>query len=236
MPRTRLRRRWSGVVVAAGAALLLAGCTLPMPSPTSTTPVDGVQPVGDPVSVASGLKSPWSIVPLADGTVLIGERDSGDVVHVAADGTKKVIGTVPGVVHTGEGGLLGLLYAAQNDGTWLYAYLTTASDNRVERIPLSDDFALGTPEVLLSGLAKAPNHDGGRLAFGPDQDLYITVGDAGVTTRAQDLKSLNGKILRMTRQGAVPTDNPFPGSYVYSYGHRNPQGLAWDDERQHVGV
>jgi glucose/arabinose dehydrogenase len=85
---------------------------------------------------------------------------------------------------------------------------------------------------VLDGIAKAGNHNGGRIAFGPDGMLYATVGDAGRPDAAQDADALNGKILRMTPTGGVPDDNPFPGSLVYSLGHRNPQGLAWDDDGQ----
>src|SRR5690606_17949774 len=131
-----------------------------------------------------------------------------------------------------EGGLLGLALLDHGAGRWLYAYLTTASDNRIVRMPLGDDLALGEPEEVLTGLAAAANHDGGRIAFGPDGMLYATVGDAAVPDRAQDPSSLNGKILRMTPAGGVPDDNPFPGSLVYSLGHRNPQGLAWDADGQ----
>jgi glucose/arabinose dehydrogenase len=92
--------------------------------------------------------------------------------------------------------------------------------------------SLGPPHVILQGLAVANHHDGGRIAFGPDGMLYATVGDAGVTSRSQDLTSLNGKILRMTPIGGVPADNPVPGSLIWSYGHRNPQGLAWDSSGQ----
>ena len=93
-----------------------------------------------------------------------------------------------------------------------------------------EHFSLGPQEDILNGLAKAGNHDGGRIAFGPDKHLYATVGDAGQGSRAQDKKSLNGKILRMNPDGSVPGDNPFPGSLVYTWGHRNPQGIAWDSE------
>jgi glucose/arabinose dehydrogenase len=223
----------TGIAALAAAALvgaLLAGCTTttvrdpaasapPRPLPTSTD--------GRPVDVVTGLRSPWSILQLGGGRILVSERDSGRIVRVDR-GEPQPIGTVPGVVHTGEGGLLGLAY---RDG-WLYAYTTTASDNRVIRMRLDDptdgDLSPGTPQVLLDGLDRAANHDGGRIAFGPDGMLYVTVGDASDTGNAQDLRSLNGKILRMTPDGDVPDDNPFPGSYVYSYGHRNPQGLAWD--------
>ena len=212
-------------------AALLAGCTVGISPPA---PPDQVQPVGDPVVVASGLVSPWSVVPLPGSPpeALVSERDTGVVQHLGIDGRLTPIGTVPGVVHEGEGGLLGLALLDHGAGRWLYAYLTTASDNRIVRMPLGDDLALGAPEEMLTGLAKAGNHNGGRIAFGPDGMLYATVGDASVPERAQDLASLNGKILRMTPAGDVPEDNPFPGSLVYSLGHRNPQGLAWDDTGQ----
>ena len=94
----------------------------------------------------------------------------------------------------------------------------------------SGEFALGPAETILDGLASANYHNGGRIAFGPDGMLYVTVGDAGSRDRAQDLDSTSGKILRMTPDGDVPLDNPFPNSFVYSYGHRNSQGIAWTED------
>jgi glucose/arabinose dehydrogenase len=225
------------------AVALLSGCVAPPPPGATSggglaTPPEGsagpVQPAGDPVVIASGLTSPWSVVllPEAPGEALVSERDTGVVQHLSADGSLAPIGTVPGVVHQGEGGLLGLALLDEAGSRWLYAYLTTASDNRIVRMPLGDDLALGAPNDVLTGLAKAGNHDGGRIAFGPDGMLYATVGDAAVPDRAQDPSSLGGKILRMTPEGAVPADNPFAGSLVYSLGHRNPQGLAWDGAGQ----
>jgi glucose/arabinose dehydrogenase len=117
---------------------------------------------------------------------------------------------------------------------WIYAYFTAADDNRIVRMPLMGDagsHGLGEPELILSGIPKAANHDGGRLAFGPDGLLYATAGDAGNGGNAQNRDSLGGKILRMTPTGAVPAGNPF-GTVVYSYGHRNPQGIAWDSHGQ----
>ena len=217
--------RRGALVAAIAATLLLAGCTGAPPAPPPPGPTgSGSANTSD---IATGLESPWSILRLDDGTILVSQRDDGRIVRVDG-GEPEPIGTVPGVVHQGEGGLLGIAF---RDG-WLYAYETTASDNRVVRMRLSDRLALGDPVVLLKGLHKASNHNGGRIAFGPDGLLYVTVGDAGTTSDAQDLRSLNGKILRMTPDGAVPDDNPFPGSYVYSYGHRNPQGLAWDASGQ----
>jgi glucose/arabinose dehydrogenase len=148
----------------------------------------------------------------------------------------RTVGTVPGVVHAGEGGLLGLAAPQAKSHTaadprFVYAYLTTKADNRVVRMPLTGSTGhhrLGTPQPILTGIPKAEFHDGGRLAFGPDGMLYVTVGDAGASDNAQSVHSLSGKILRLTPTGGIPADNPFPGSPVYSLGHRNPQGIAWD--------
>ena len=171
-------------------------------------------------------------------STLISERDSGTVVERLPSGRLRDVGVVPAVVHAGEGGLLGLAVLpgdSAGSDRWLYAYLTTATDNRIVRMPLagaSGSYRLGASAPILTGLAKAGNHDGGRIAFGPDGMLYATVGDAGQPSRAQDPRSLSGKILRMTATGAVPRDNPMAGSLVYSLGHRNPQGIAWDASGQ----
>ncbi len=233
-------------MVAGAIALLLVGCTPPTsesPSPRapSVSPGPsgsrgpGVSPAGTPTVLATGLSAPWSIVRLSSGSALISERDSGRVLEYTADGTVRTVGTVAGVDHGGEGGLLGLA-ALTIDGTFnLYAYYTSATDNRIVRMPLlgaAGAYALGDQQPILTGLAKAGNHNGGRIAIGPDGLLYATVGDAGQPGRAQDENSLNGKILRMNLDGSVPGDNPFPGSLVYSMGHRNPQGLAWDASGQ----
>ncbi|HAM27328.1 MAG TPA: glucose dehydrogenase, partial [Microbacteriaceae bacterium] len=219
--------------------LALTACTSPAPTPLPPAPTTSsgatagpVQPVGNPRIIASGLAAPWSILRLGDGdSTLISERDTGTIRELTPSGTLRDAGVVAGVVHEGEGGLLGLEVLRTSVQTWLYAYLTTASDNRIERMPLTGSpgsYALGSPQTILDGLAKAANHDGGRIKFGPDSMLYATVGDAGQPSRAQDSASLNGKILRMTATGGVPSDNPTRGSLVYSMGHRNPEGLAWD--------
>ncbi|MEO7147515.1 MAG: PQQ-dependent sugar dehydrogenase [Terrimesophilobacter sp.] len=226
------------------ASVVLAGCSVaPTPTPSgrpplpsaTTLPVDGpVAPVGNPTVLVTGLTSPWSVVHLSSGSSLISERDTGKVLEYTSSGTVREVGVVTDVGHGGEGGLLGLAVAGDS-GTALFAYLTTESDNRIVRMLLigaPGKYTIGPEEPILTGLAKAGNHNGGRIAFGPDGMLYATVGDAGQPSRAQDLKSLNGKILRMKPDGSVPTDNPFPGSLVYSLGHRNPQGLTWDDNGQ----
>ncbi len=124
----------------------------------------------------------------------------------------------------GEGGLLGLAVSPRYSRDRLvYAYYTSSEDNRIVRFRLK-----GPERVVLGGLAASGIHNGGRIAFGPDGKLYAGVGDAGDTDLAQDRGSLNGKILRMNPNGSVPSDNPIGGSLVWSLGHRNVQGLAWD--------
>jgi glucose/arabinose dehydrogenase len=206
------------------------------PEPTPQPAVDPatlgpVTPTGETAVIATGLDLPWSMVRLDSGSTLVSERDTALVKEVGPDLAVREVGRVTNVVPGGEGGLLGLAVLTDDLTTWLYAYTTTASDNRVVRMPLSGEpggYALGASEVVFSGIPKAGNHNGGRIKFGPDGMLYITAGDAGVPERAQNVGELGGKILRVTPQGAVPEDNPFPGNPVYSFGHRNPQGLDWD--------
>jgi glucose/arabinose dehydrogenase len=223
-------------LVALLATLALAGCGVanpptPPPSPTAALPSGPVQPAGNPFDVATELAVPWSILRISESETLISQRDDARILSVASDGSTAEVGVVPGVVPDGEGGLLGLASLEADGETWLYAYITAADDNRIVRMPY-DDGTLGEPEIVLAGIAKAGNHNGGRIAFGPDGMLYATTGDAGQPDRSQDPASLNGKILRMTPEGDVPDDNPTERSLVYSIGHRNPQGIAWDDAGQ----
>jgi glucose/arabinose dehydrogenase len=176
--------------------------------------------------VATGLSVPWGLTFLPDGSALTGERTSGRIVRLRPGAAPETVTTITGVRPAGEAGLLGLAVspAFAQDG-YVYAFFTAERDNRIIR------FALDTPDtrqVILSGLAKASIHDGGRIQFGPDGMLYAGVGDAADTANAQNPQSYNGKILRMRPDGGVPADNPFPGSLVYTLGHRNVQGLAWD--------
>ncbi|KOG32560.1 MULTISPECIES: PQQ-dependent sugar dehydrogenase [Streptomyces] len=180
-------------------------------------------------TLAEGLKSPWGVAALPGGDLLVSSRDERTITRVnGRTGAKTVLGEVPGVVPGGEGGLLGL---AVRDG-WVYAYLTAASDNRIVRMRYggADGDRLGAPEPVLTGIPKGFVHDGGRIAFGPDGMLYAGTGETGRTGLSQDRSSLGGKILRMTPEGGPAPGNPFPGSVVYSYGHRNVQGIAWDAE------
>ncbi|WP_309617207.1 PQQ-dependent sugar dehydrogenase [Salinibacterium sp.] len=224
-------------VAAFAVAALLAGCAAE-PGGQLTVVSRGtatvVTPVGDPTVIATGLDAPWSMVRLESGSTLISERDSRLVKELTADGTVRVVGSVDGAAPGGEGGLLGI-EAAPGDSPGLFVYLTTANDNRIVRFDLvgeAGSYALGESRDILTGLRKAGNHNGGRIALGPDGMLYATVGDANDRGTSQDPASLNGKILRMNMDGSVPDDNPFDGSLVYSLGHRNPQGIAWDGDGQ----
>jgi glucose/arabinose dehydrogenase len=174
--------------------------------------------------VVTGLDAPWSVAFVGD-TALVSERDSGRVLEVLDGGSTREVATID-AEHGGEGGLLGLAVA----GGQLFAYSTGPDGNRIQRFPLTGgagSFGLGSPTTVIDGLPSAGIHNGGRLAFGPDGMLYASAGDAGQADRAQDLDYLGGKILRMTPDGGVPADNPFPGSPVWTLGHRNVQGLAW---------
>ncbi|AEH08638.1 PQQ-dependent sugar dehydrogenase [Candidatus Protofrankia datiscae] len=218
------------------AGIVLAGC-----GSTDTSQADdlAVTSTGSgqngsqrPETVASGLRAPWGLAFLPDRSALVAERDSGRIVHVPANGGAPTeIMRIPDVATgSGEGGLLGLAVSPGYVTDHLvYAYYTTATDNRIVRFPLPlGDTPPAAVEPILTGIAKATVHNGGRIAFGPDGMLYAGTGDASERSRAQDASSLNGKILRMRPDGSAPADNPDPRSLVYSLGHRNVQGLAWD--------
>ncbi|WP_329311927.1 PQQ-dependent sugar dehydrogenase [Streptomyces sp. NBC_01262] len=187
-------------------------------------------------TVATGLDTPWGVALLPEGDLLVASRDTGGITRVASKtGRKTVVGTVPGVSSGGEGGLLGLTLSPDFATDHLvYAYFTTESDNRVVRMLYDADRPtgeqLGAPDTILRGIPHGAIHNGGRIAFGPDGMLYAGTGESGDRGIAQDRKSLGGKILRMTADGEPAPGNPFAGSVVYSYGHRNVQGLAWDSQ------
>ncbi|WP_394216214.1 PQQ-dependent sugar dehydrogenase [Brachybacterium vulturis] len=212
---------------------LLSACTGSPRSAPSARPEPGTEaPPAGTATLTSGLQAPWSIA-FHGETALLSERDTARVLELTADGATREVGVIEGVTPGGEGGLLGL---AVHEGV-LFSYATIAGANRIEHRALRGEpgqLALGAPEVLLDGIPSAANHNGGRLTIGPDGMLFATTGDAGDRPAAQDLGSLAGKILRLTPDGTVPADNPFPGSPVFSYGHRNPQGLAWTADGQLV--
>lgn len=181
-----------------------------------------------PEVVATGLESPWSIA-FVGQTPLVSERNSGRILEVSAGGDVREVGRIDGVSASGEAGLHGLAV----DDNRLYAFFAAGTENRIVRFDLlgeAGDLSLGEEATILDGLPTANFHNGGRLAFGPDGMLYATLGDTGDRTSAQDEEALSGKILRMTPEGEIPDDNPFGDSLVYSMGHRNPQGIGWDDD------
>jgi glucose/arabinose dehydrogenase len=181
-------------------------------------------------TVATGLATPWGIAFLPDGTALVGERDTTRVLAVGDGGRVRDVGRVAGVAPQGEAGLLGLAVSPDFAADSLvYAYYTSPEDNRVVTMTY-DGQRLGPPEVVLDGIPSGFIHDGGRLAFGPDGFLYVSTGETGAEDLAQDPDSLAGKILRVTPQGRPAPGNPVDGSPVWTMGHRNVQGLAFDDE------
>jgi glucose/arabinose dehydrogenase len=174
------------------------------------------------------LEVPWGAAFLPDGSALVTERDSTRLLQIARDGGVREVQRIAEAAPGGEGGLLGVA-VSPNYATdrWVYLYYTTDGDNRISRLRLGEE-----PQPILTGIPRAGNHNGGRLAFGPDGMLYAGTGDAADTTRSQDRENLGGKILRMTPEGRPAPGNPFDGSVVWSLGHRNVQGLAWDSNGQ----
>ncbi|MDW8059278.1 MAG: PQQ-dependent sugar dehydrogenase [Thermomicrobium sp.] len=204
------------------------------PTPTATPAPTPSGPVELRVeTVVGGLEAPWEVAFAPDGRLLLTERPGR--VRLVRDGqlVPEPVLTLP-VAATGEAGLLGLALHPDFPTTpWVYLYYTYSEGdrlwNRVVRCTAMGD-RLVDPVVVIDRIPGATIHDGGRIAFGPDGKLYVTTGDAREPTAAQDLNSLAGKILRLEPDGSVPADNPFPGSPVWSYGHRNPQGLAWTSD------
>ncbi|MET7287504.1 PQQ-dependent sugar dehydrogenase [Streptomyces sp. NPDC005573] len=258
-----VRGRTVRTVLATATALLLAGCSsggggggggFP-PAVGRTTPggtAAGSSPGASPAetaaaargsatvlrTVAEGLRTPWGLARLPGGDLLVSSRDDGTITRIdTRTGGKTVLGTVSGVSPAGEGGLLGIALSPDYASDHLvYAYFTSASDNRIvrmrydERKPAGEQ--LGAPDTVFKGIPKGFIHNGGRIAFGPDGMLYAGTGESGQRGLAQDRKSLGGKILRLTPEGEPAPGDPFPGSPVYSYGHRNVQGLAWDSRQR----
>jgi len=235
--------RTSRVLAVLAAAVLLSGCGddgyhpagpfRPLPEgappevgpPTSQAPVPGdpAQPesgdtAGDPNVVASGLNVPTGLVVLADGSAIVGERETGRLLQVFPDRSPaRELMTVPGVDTAGDGGLLGLAISPTylEDGL-VYAYLSTATDNRVVRFPLA-----GTPNPVLTGIPRGATDNGGALLFSPDGTLFVGTGDTGNPALAGDPGSLAGKVLHIDTFGRAVGATP-----VYSRGHRDVTALC----------
>lgn len=185
-------------------------------------------------TVAQGLDTPWSIARL-DDVFYLSERP-GKIIKI--DGNKKTEQQVDldkEVSTAAEAGLLGFVLAPDfKDSKEAYAYYTYEDNgqfNRIVKLKLEND-TWKEDEVLIDKIPSGQYHHGGRLKIGPDDKLYATTGDASDEQNAQDKDTLGGKILRINLDGSKPKDNPISNSYVYSYGHRNPQGIVWTPDGQ----
>jgi glucose/arabinose dehydrogenase len=212
----------------------LAACGLPQEQLAGTPPDLKIE------VVVGGLDTAWAIDFAPDGRIFLTERP-GRIRVVGGGRLLPEPWMTLEVAAVGEAGLMGLALDPQfSQNRFVYVAHTYRATNgrmqnrlvRLREDPKTNKGSLD--KVLIDNVAGANNHDGGRVKFGPDGKLYWTMGDAQTTRLAQSLSSLNGKILRLNVAGTIPTDNPFPNSYVYSYGHRNPQGLAWQPKTQRL--
>jgi aldose sugar dehydrogenase len=172
--------------------------------------------------IAQNLEVPWALAFLPDDRMIFTER--GGNVNILDGQNVKNVGKIT-VTQNGESGLMGIAVDPNfNENHYIYLYYTSGNYNRISRFNLGE--TLTNETILIGNIPAAAIHNGGRLKFGPDGKLYATTGETGNAALAQDLNSLGGKILRLNTDGSVPSDNPF-GTYVYSYGHRDPQGITW---------
>jgi glucose/arabinose dehydrogenase len=238
--------RLVAIVAAAMVLVPVAGCSLgppdeiqgggpprlPTPSRTETPEPESTEPPSVVATViTTGLRVPWGVAYLPDGAALVTERSTLRIFRVGPRTgrgglEKKLVHTVDEASARGEGGLLGIAVSPEyeTDET-IFVYYTTARDNRIAKLKLG-----GRPTPIVTGIPVSGIHNGGRLHFGPDGYLYASTGDGAQRALSPNLRSLAGKILRMTTDGKPAPGNPFPNSLVWSYGHRNVQGFGWTAE------
>lgn len=197
---------------------------------TKDTPtIDENDPVRVTDTIATDLEAPWGLGFLPDGTALVTQRDRGIISLIDGASVRKV-GTIDETAPTSEGGLLGLAVSPDfATDRQVFVYVSTLEDNRVLSMRF-DGSSISDIKPILTGIPNGDIHDGGRLAFGPDGFLYVSTGETGDEDLSQDDNSLGGKILRITPEGDPASGNPDEQSPVWTAGHRNVQGLAFDDQ------
>jgi aldose sugar dehydrogenase len=188
-------------------------------------------------NVVTGLDTPWEIIWGADNWIWVTER-LGQISRVnPTTGEKKELLKIADAAEVGEGGLLGMVFDPdflQNKFLYVaYNYIATGNDYREKIVRFTYDSAsdkLTQPKILLDNIDGANNHNGCRMIVSPDKKLLLTTGDAQVTSTSQNVKNINGKTLRINLDGTIPSDNPIAGSPVWSWGHRNAQGLVFSPD------
>lgn len=188
-------------------------------------------------TLASNLDTPWEILWGPDNMIWMTER-GGKVSRVDPEtGVVSEIISIADVAEVGEGGLLGMAidpdFSANNFFYVAYNYNTTSNNYHEKIVRFTFNPAngkAGSPYILLDNISGANNHNGCRMIISPDKKLIFSTGDAQNTSTSQNLESLNGKILRMNLDGSIPQDNPLGNSLIWSWGHRNPQGMAWSPD------
>lgn len=208
------------------------GPIIPLSGKSNTTEITGTQKPKRITTIATNLEVPWAMDFLPNGDILFTERTGK--LKLVSNGQVNDVATIPDVKVYGEGGLMGLaIHPDFENNNYIYLMLTYSGDgnntlNRVVRYNYEDG-KLNDRKIIVDQIPGAIYHNGGRIKFGPDKYLYITTGDSLEPSLAQDKNSLAGKILRVTDDGSPAPENPFKNQ-IYSIGHRNPQGLTWDNE------